>query len=72
MEETFTPVRLSVDCSQDLWDTAERLHRQSRGMACSMSSYARFKMHVRQARRLGARQLEQQENPSEEAKVLVA
>lgn len=65
-------MRLSVDCGQDLWDTAERLHRQSRGMACSTSSYARFKMHMRHARRLGERQLERQGSPSEEAKVLVS
>ena len=58
-DETFTPVRLSVDCERDVWDTAERLGRESRTLACSMSSFARFKIRVRRLRawRLGRRRL---------------
>lgn len=41
---TFTPVRLAVDCWRSLWDTAERHGRDARGMALSMSSFARFKL----------------------------
>lgn len=42
----FTPVRMTVNCWDKLWNMAERHAREKGNVAVSMSSFARWKMRA--------------------------